>query len=187
MNLSEIKNVIEVLLFTSSKPLSILQIKEVMGEEADTKEIREALLELQSEYKEKARNLQIIEIGGGFRITTTPEFAPWLKRFFASQKKNTISKQALETLAIIAYKQPITRAEIEIIRGVNVDGMVHSLEEKRLIKIVGRKPVPGRPLLYRTTDYFLDCFGLKSISELPRIEELKEVEEDVVRNSASEN
>jgi len=186
MNLTEAKDIIEVLLFASSKPLSIIQIKDVLGD-LDTQIIRQAILELQNKYKEEGRNLQIIEIGGGFRITTLPRFAPWLKKLLSSQKKNTLSKQAIETLAIIAYKQPITRAEIEAIRGVNVDGVMHSLEEKRLIHIVGRKPVPGRPLIYRTTNHFLDTFGLKAILDLPKIEELKEVEENVVREFTSKD
>ncbi len=186
MNPEEIQDIIEALLFASSKPLSISQIKEVL-EEVDNQVIRQALLELQKKHAEEARNFQIIEIAGGFRITTLPKFAPWLKKLFSSQKKNKISKQALETLAIVAYKQPVTRAEIEAIRGVNVDGVIHSLAERKLIQVAGRKPVPGRPLIYRTTNYFLDAFGLKALSDLPSIEELKEVGEDVVRRFASKN
>lgn len=186
MNLDEAKDIIETFLFASSQPLAILQIKEVLGE-LDTPSIRQALVELQKKYIEEGRNFQIIEMGGGFRLTTLSKFAPWLKKLFSSQKKNTISRQALETLAIIAYKQPTTRAEIELIRGVNIDGVIHSLLEKKLIQVVGRKPVPGRPLIYRTTNQFLDRFGLKSLLDLPKIEELKEVEENVIRRFAPED
>ncbi|MEA3369689.1 MAG: SMC-Scp complex subunit ScpB [Candidatus Ratteibacteria bacterium] len=186
MESAETKNIIEALLFASSKPLSIRQIKEVL-DKTDVQIIRQAVVKLQEEYKGDGRNFQIIEVGGGFRITTLPRFAPWLKKLFSAQKKNIISRQALETLAIIAYKQPITRAEIEAVRGVNADGVTHSLLEKRLIQVVGRKPVPGRPLIYRTTNRFLDSFGLKALADLPEIEELKEVEEDVIRRFASKN
>ena len=186
MDLSETKNIIEVLLFASSKSLSILQIKDVL-DKTDVQIIRQAVIKLQEEYKRNGCNFQIIEVGGGFRITTLPRFSPWLKKLFSSQKKNTISRQALETLAIIAYKQPVTRAEIEAVRGVNADGVTNSLLEKKLIQVIGRKPVPGHPLIYRTTNRFLDSFGLKALADLPEIEELKEVEEDVVRRFASKN
>ncbi len=186
MDPGETKNIIETLLFASSKPLSILQIKEVL-DKAEVQIIRQAVVKLQEEYKGDGRNFQIIEVGGGFRITTLPRFAPWLKKLFSSQKKNTISRPALETLAIIAYKQPITRAEIGVIRGVNTEGVIYSLLERKLIQVVGRKPVPGRPLIYRTTNRFLDSFGLKALADLPEIEELKEVEEDVIRKFAAKN
>jgi segregation and condensation protein B len=162
---------IEALLFVSEKPLLIEQIKGVL-DDMETDKIRDALLELKSDYERSDRGLRIVEIAGGFQIVTSSEVAETLKKFYKLRDAQRLSKSALETLAIIAYKQPVTRLDIESLRGVNVDGMIRSLMEKNLIRIAGRKDVIGRPFVYATTKQFLEYFGLASLADLPKAEEL---------------
>ena len=173
MNLEETKGVVEALIFATDKPISLQEMKEVL-KEVDGQAIRDIIGRLQKEYESQRRSFQIVEVAGGFRMSTRPQFGEWLKKFYKFRHRERLSQASLETLAIIAYKQPITRAEIEAIRGVDVAGVLHSLLEKKLIRVMGRKEVIGRPLIYGTTNQFLEHFGLKSLSELPRIEELKE-------------
>lgn len=173
------KSVIEALLFSSDKPLTIEQIKNIL-DNLDNAQIRQILTELASEYESASRGMRIIEVAGGYRMVTPASLAPFLKKLYKQRRPERASKPALETLAIIAYKQPLTKMEIESLRNVNVDGLIHSLLDKDFIHIVGRKNAPGRPIVYGTTKAFLEYFGLKSLDDLPKIEkfaEFKPVEE----------
>ncbi|MFH0935614.1 MAG: SMC-Scp complex subunit ScpB [Candidatus Omnitrophota bacterium] len=165
-----IKAVIEALLFACEKPLAIEQIRKVL-DNMEGNVIRGALEELKSEYQQHNRGMRIIEIAGGFQMVASSGFSHFLKKLFKDRNSEKLSKPALETLAIIAYKQPVTRQEIEFLRNVNVDGVMKSLLDKNLIRIAGRKKVPGRPYVYGTTRQFLEYFGLNSLEELPKMEE----------------
>ena len=164
------KGVIEALLLASDKPLPLDKIREVLDNPPAQETIR-LIDELKSDYELSNRGMRIIEIAGGYQMITAPAFAPFLKKLFKERYAERLSKPALETLAIIAYKQPLTRGEIELLRNVNVDGVIKSLEEKNLIRICGRKKVPGNPYVYGTTRQFLEHFGLNSLQDLPKIEE----------------
>jgi segregation and condensation protein B len=168
MSNSNIKSIIEAILFSSEKPVLIEQIKEVI-EDASYQQIRQVLMELNQEYLQNQRGIRIVEVAGGFQMVTAEEMYPFLRKFF-KKKKQSLSRATLETLAIIAYKQPITKMEIESLRKVKVDGLINNLKEMGLIKTVGRKKSPGRPYLYGTTREFLEFFGLKSLEELPKVE-----------------
>lgn len=174
MSEDNVKAIIEALLFISDKPLNLEQIKNVLGD-LQTNQIRQVLEELCSEYEKANRGMRIIEIAGGFQMVTLPSLAPFLKKLYKQPRPERLSKPALETLAIIAYKQPVTRMEIESLRNVNVDGLLRSILDKNLIRIVGRKKAPGRPLVYGTTRQFLEYFGLKSLDELPKMEDFSKV------------
>ncbi|OIN96175.1 SMC-Scp complex subunit ScpB [Candidatus Desantisbacteria bacterium CG1_02_38_46] len=165
------KSIIECLLFVSDVPLNPQRLAHLTG--LLEEEVKRILMELTQEYERDGRSFKIAEIADGFLMCTRHEFAPWIKLLYASRNRAKLSKASLEVLAILAYRQPITRAEIEAIRGVDCSGVLHTILERRLIKISGRKKVLGRPLLYRTTDEFLIYFGLKDLSELPRVEELR--------------
>ena len=164
------KSVIEALLLASEKPLPLDKIREIL-DNLTAQEALKLIEELKSEYEQSNRGIRIIEIAGGFQMITAPNFAPFLKKLFKSRNTERLSKPALETLAIIAYKQPLTRSEIELLRNVNVDGVMKSLLDKNLIRITGKKKAPGSPRVYGTTRLFLEHFGLKSLEDLPRIEE----------------
>ncbi|MFA4989205.1 MAG: SMC-Scp complex subunit ScpB [Candidatus Omnitrophota bacterium] len=170
------KSVIEALLLASEKPLPLEQIRVVL-DNLDALEARRLIAELKLEYEEANRGIRIAEIAGGFQMITAASFAPFLRKLFKDRNAEKISKPALETLAIIAYKQPLTRVEIELLRNVNVDGVIKSLLDKDLIRIAGRKKAPGRPCVYGTTRRFLEHFGLKSLEELPKIEEFSALAE----------
>ena len=170
----ERKAVIEALLFASDAPLSPSRIREVVGEMGDD-EIREAIDGLRADYRAGSRAFDVFEIEGGYQVLSRPEFASWVERLFVERRKTRLSRPALETLAIIAYKQPIVKAEIEMIRGVSTDGVVRTLLERNLITITGRAEGVGRPLLYGTTREFLNYFGLNDLVDLPKIEELREL------------
>lgn len=174
MSENNLKSLIEALLFVSEKPLTIDKIRNVL-DDIDPGQIRALIDELKNEYEKSERGLRIFEVAGGFQIITAPGFAPFLKKFFKERHTDKLSKPALETLAIIAYKQPLTRMEIELLRNVNVDGVMKSLLEKSLIRIAGRKKAPGRPIVYGTTRQFLEYFGLKSLEELPKMEEFSKM------------
>lgn len=165
-----LKSVIEALLFISEKPLVLEQVKEVL-EGLDTMAIRDLILQLKSEYEQRNSGIRIAEIAGGFQMLTSENYADYIKKFYKLRHKERLSGPSLETLAVIAYKQPVTRMEIESIRGVNVDGVINTLQEKGLIRIAGRKDVLGRPFVYGTTRQFLEYFGLKSLDELPKMED----------------
>lgn len=164
------KSVIEALLLASEKPLLLDQIRPVL-DNLEATEVKRLVEELKSEYEQSNRGIRIAEIAGGFQMITAPNFAPFLKKFFRGRHVERLSKPALETLAIIAYKQPLTRTEIELLRNVNVDGVMKSLLDKNLIRICGRKKAPGRPCVYGTTRHFMEHFGLKSLGDLPKMED----------------
>jgi len=166
---NNLKMVIEALLFASEKPLMLEQLKDAL-DNLPTDEIRKTIEELRGEYEKANRGIRVIEIAGGFQMITAPVFASFLRKLYKGRSAQRLSQPGLETLAIIAYKQPVTRLEIESIRNVNVDNMVKSFLEKGLIRITGRKKAPGRPRVYGTTRQFLEHFGLKSLDELPKIE-----------------
>jgi segregation and condensation protein B len=178
--------VVEALLFSAQKPLSIHElaaaIKGAGAEDelspnefgrATEAEIAAAIEQLKIEYIQEHRAFQIIEKAEGWQLATDPAFAPWVRQLFPAPKPARLTAPALETLSIIAYRQPITRADVEAVRGVNIDGVLQTLMERGLVKIAGRAEIPGRPLLYETTQFFLDHFGLRTLDELPNAEELR--------------
>lgn len=169
MNKSKTKSIIEALLFVSGNPLSFQKLQSIL--DVPKKVLKELLSDLVDEYQIAERGFLIVEKSGGFQMVTNPHFAEWVEKLTLITGSPKLTQKSLETLAVVAYKQPITKAEIEAIRGVNSGSMIKTLLEKRLIKILGRKLVPGRPLLYGTTKEFLDYFGVKSIAELPTIKE----------------
>jgi segregation and condensation protein B len=178
--------VIEALLFSAQKPLSIRELTEAIrgagGEDelspneftrVSEAEIAAALEQLKIECIEQQRAFQLNEKADGWQLATDPKYAPWVRQLFPAPKPARLSAPALETLAIIGYRQPITRADVEAVRGVNIDGVLQTLMERGLVKIAGRAEIPGRPLLYETTQFFLDHFGLRNLDELPNVEELR--------------
>ena len=171
--MSELKNILEALIFASPEPLTPKSIYKLLETEPK-EEVDAALDELRRDY-DRPGGLQMVEVAGGFRIVTRPELHEWVRRLFHHQSTLKLSVQALETLAVIAYKQPITAPEIADIRGVNTAGVLGTLIDRKLIKIVGRKPVVGRPFMYGTTREFLDRFGLKDLNDLPKIEDIADV------------
>jgi segregation and condensation protein B len=165
--------VVEALIYASPEPLGVRQIARILdGEAADT--IHAAIARLRAKY-DVGGGLQLVEVAGGYQIVTRPELHEWVRRLFRERTTQKLSVQALETLAVIAYKQPITAAEIAEIRGVNTAGVLGTLLDRKLIKIAGRKPVVGRPFMYATTREFLDRFGLRDLSELPKVEDMADV------------
>jgi segregation and condensation protein B len=171
METSELKPIIESLLFVADEPLSVRKIKQII-EDSEESSIRQILAELKEEYTQSNRAIQIVEIANGYQFATRPAYADWVNKLIQSNTKFRLTKPALETLTIVAYRQPVMRAEIESIRGVDSGGVVQTLLEKKLIRVTGRKEVVGRPLLYGTTPEFLDHFGLRNLSDLPTIEEV---------------
>lgn len=169
---SEIKAALEALLFVTTEPLSVSRLAKILAGPTPS-QIHSLLLELQAEYDGSLRGMQIVEVAGGFQMATRPQFAEWIYRLKPSRRRNPLSQATLETLAIIAYKQPITRAEVEAIRGVDSSGTIHTLMELGLVDVGGRREVPGRPQLYVTTAQFLKVFGLRSLGDLPSIQELR--------------
>jgi len=164
------KSAIESLIFIANKPITPEEIRKVV-EGMGTAEIKEAIEEIRRAYDERLSGVRLVEIAGGYMMVTAPENAGTVKAFYKITHTERLTGASLETLAIVAYKQPVTRVDIESIRGVNVDGVLRSLVEKNLVRVVGRKEVIGRPFVYGTTRFFLDYFGLKSLAELPKIEE----------------
>ncbi len=162
----ELKPLLEAVLFVAEEPLTVDKLAEITGSAA--REVRAGLDELQREYQASDRGLQVMSIARGFQLATKPEAAPVAEKLSREDNRFTLSQAALETLGVIAYRQPVTRIDIEIIRGVKVDGVLDTLLKRRFIRIAGRKDVPGRPILYGTTREFLRYFGLKDISELPK-------------------
>ncbi len=172
----ELKAILEAMLFVSSEPLSLTRFVSVLGDVTKT-EVERVLRVLGEELQQEGRGVQLAEVAGGYRLVTKPEYATWIKRLDKAKSTAKLSRSALESLAIIAYKQPIVRSEIEEIRGVETSGVVRTLLERKLIRIVGRKEVPGRPIMYGTTKYFLEHFGLNDLSQLPPLREFKELGE----------
>ena len=162
-------DVVEALLFASDTPLEAERIREVL-DLPDVHEASRLIEELRARYEASSQGLQIVEVGGGYRMVTRPEVAPWLVRLARARTRTRLSRPALEALTIVAYKQPVSRPEIDAVRGVNSEGVLDNLLERRLIRITGRKEAPGRPYLFETTREFLVAFGLRDIGDLPKVE-----------------
>jgi len=178
--------VIEALLFSAPKPLSITEIAAAVksaGAEDDLSpneferttgsQVAAALEQLKIEYIEQQRAFQLVEKAEGWQLASDPAYAHWVRQLVPTPKPARLTAPALETLAIIAYRQPIMRADVEAVRGVTIEGVLQTLMERGLVKIAGRAEIPGRPLLYATTQFFLDHFGLRNLDELPNVEELR--------------
>ncbi|MBF0253523.1 MAG: SMC-Scp complex subunit ScpB [Candidatus Omnitrophica bacterium] len=172
MERGELKSALEAILFVADKPLTIEQASDATGEE--TRVLREVLGEMSAEYDAPGRGFLLKEIAGAFQLVSNPKYSEMVTAYAVSKEKKKLTGAGLETLSIIAYRQPVTRQEIEYIRGVAVDGALKTLTERGLIKMVGRKDVPGRPILYGTTKDFLDHFGLAHLRELPKLAEFTE-------------
>ncbi len=169
--MDDLKNIIESLLFVADEPLSIEQLKQVLSL-SDTKMIRQALNELIADYEGRQGAFTLHEVAGGYQFRSHPDYVPWIKRLL-QPKPSRLSKAALETLAIIAYKQPMIRSDIEHLRGVDCGGVLRMLLERKLIRVLGRKEIPGRPLIYATTKQFLQVFDLKNLRDLPSPKEIE--------------
>ncbi len=176
MRKEELKRVIESLLFVHEHPLTADNIVKIVEDQAGKKEIKEILRELLAEYEGMGRSFQLVEVDGGYQFRTKAAYARWIKNL-RKVKPARLSQSALETLAIVVYRQPIVRAEIEHIRGVDSGWVLNSLLEKGLIKILGRKEVAGRPLVYGSSRRFLEIFGLRDLSALPTLQELDALRE----------
>ena len=169
---AELKAIVEALIFASPEPLAPKTLFRLLRDEPK-EDVRAAIAALAADYADRP-GLQLVEIAGGYQIVTRPELHEWVRRLFHERSTQKLTVQGLETLAVIAYKQPVTALEITEIRGVNTSGVLATLPERHLIKIVGRKNVVGRPFLYATTKEFLVRFGLKDLNDLPRIEDMAE-------------
>ena len=171
--MDNLKQTLEAILFTCDEPISPAKLKDVCGGEPKPEEIKEALAQLKVEYDQAPRAFSLEEIAGGYQLLTRPQYADILSNLKKAKAERKLSVAALETLAIIAYKQPIKRVDVEAIRGAQSGELIRALMERNLVKIAGRDELPGSPLMYGTTKDFLDTFGLKSVEELPRPEEVK--------------
>jgi segregation and condensation protein B len=169
--MDDLKNIIESLLFVTEEPLSIEQINQVLSL-PDTKMIRQTLNELIADYAERQGAFTLHEVAGGYQFRSRPDYVPWIRRLL-QPKPSRLSKAALETLAIIAYKQPMIRSDVEHLRGVDCGGVLRMLLERKLIRVLGRKEIPGRPLIYATTKQFLQVFDLKNLKDLPSPKEIE--------------
>ncbi len=162
-------SLVEALLFASDAPVEAERLREVL-DLASADEASALVARLGARHAELGSALQVVEVGGGYRMVTRPEVAPWLIRLARSRTRSRLSRPALETLAIVAYRQPVSRPDIDAIRGVNSEGVLDNLMERRVIRISGRKEAPGRPFLYETTREFLVAFGLRDLADLPQVE-----------------
>ena len=167
--MTEPVDVVEALLFASEAPVEAERIQEVL-DLPSAGEARELVRVLGERLDGQGRALQIIEVGGGFRLVTRPEVAPWLVKLARSRTRSRLSRSSLETLAIIAYRQPASRPDIDAVRGVNSEAVLDNLLDRRMVRIAGRKDSPGRPFLYETTRDFLVAFGLRDLADLPKAE-----------------
>ena len=170
----ELKAILEAVLFVSPEPLPIARLMSILGTVSKA-EVVQALGILTHDLDQDGRGIQLVQVAGGYRLVTKQEYGPWLKRMDKAKAAQKLSRSALESLAIIAYKQPLVRSEIEEIRGVETSGVLRTLCERKLVRIVGRKDVPGRPIMYGTTKFFLEHFGLQDLSQLPPLREFKEL------------
>ena len=169
----ELEAIIEALIFASPDPVTLKGLVRTLDTEP-REHVEEALAALREEWRERQGGLQLVEVAGGYQIVTRPELHDWVRRLFRERSKQRLSVPALETLAVVAYRQPVTGPEIAEIRGVNTSGVLGTLIERRLVKVVGRKAVVGRPFVYATTREFLDRFGLKDLADLPKVEDMAE-------------
>lgn len=178
-----VKQIIESLIFVNEKPITLDEIQKVL-DDYNNETLLELIGEIKSDYLSQKHGINLIEIAGGYQFVTDSVAAPHLNKFYKNKHAQRLTKASLETLAIIAYRQPVTRAEIEAIRGVNVDGSIKTLLERNLLRIVGRKDVLGRPILYGTTKKFLEHFGLNSLQELPQLPEFTEKDLEFIRDDS---
>jgi len=174
----ELKPILEALLFVSSEPVSLDRLQGVFNG-VEKRRIRALLLQMEQESMLANRGFHLVEIAGGYQFVTRSDLAPWIKEMERARAASRLSKPGLETLAIIAYKQPVTRGEIEMIRGVDAAGVLKTLLDRKLVKIVGRKEVAGRPMLYGTTRTFLKYLGLPDLAALPTLKEFSEIADEV--------
>jgi segregation and condensation protein B len=174
MQVEQLKQVVEVLVFASDIPLPAEQIRTIV-EETTAEEISRAVEELNNDYRRTERTFQIVHIGGGYQMVTHENYAAWVKKLFQGRLKQKLSQAALETLSVIAFRQPVAKPDIEAIRGVNCDGVIRTLLERKLVTIAGRADGPGKPLLLKTTKEFLRHFGVNDISDLPKPKEIEEL------------
>ena len=172
MNSDKLKLIVEALIFASDTPISITKIASIIGNVSE-QEISNIIANLENEYSETHRAFKMMYVSNGIQLVTRPEYHEWVSQLFKSKRRSRLSQQALETLAIIAYKQPVTKIDIDTIRGVDSSGVLGTLLERDLIKIAGREKTVGRPLLYKTTDKFLEYFGLNLLTDLPRLKEIE--------------
>jgi segregation and condensation protein B len=172
----ELKAILEAVLFVSPEPVPVARLMSILGTFSKA-EVVQALGILTHDLDQDGRGIQVVQVAGGYRLVTKQEYGPWLKRMDKAKAAQKLSRSALESLAIIAYKQPLVRSEIEEIRGVETSGVLRTLCERKLVRIVGRKDVPGRPIMYGTTKFFLEHFGLQDLSQLPPLREFKELGE----------
>ncbi len=172
----ELKAILEAILFVSPEPVPVARLVSILGTVSKA-EVVQALGILTHDLDQDGRGIQLVQVAGGYRLVTKQEYGPWLKRMDKAKAAQKLSRSALESLAIIAYKQPLVRSEIEEIRGVETSGVLRTLCERKLVRIVGRKDVPGRPIMYGTTKFFLEHFGLQDLSQLPPLREFKELGE----------
>ena len=172
----ELKAILEAILFLSPEPVPVARLMSIVGTVSKA-EVVQALEILSHDLDQPGRGIQLVQVAGGYRLVTKQEYGLWLKRMEKAKTTQKLSRSALESLAIIAYKQPLVRAEIEEIRGVETSGVLRTLCERKLVRIVGRKDVPGRPIMYGTTKFFLGHFGLQDLSQLPPLREFKELGE----------
>lgn len=170
----ELKAILEAVLFVSPEPVPVARLMSILGTVSKA-EVVQALGILTHDLDQDGRGIQLVQVAGGYRLVTKQEYGPWLKRMDKTKAVQKLSRSALESLAIIAYKQPLVRSEIEEIRGVETSGVLRTLCERKLVRIVGRKDVPGRPIMYGTTKFFLEHFGLQDLSQLPPLREFKEL------------
>lgn len=171
---NEIKKIVEALIFASDNPITENRIKDIINE-LDSTQINEIITELNTEYDQNEHAFKIVQLAGGFQFITRSKYANYIKQYYKGRAKSKLSRAGLETLAIIAFKQPISRPEIDSIRGVNSDGVIRNLLERNLIYISGRSKAVGRALLYNTTPEFLQYFGINDISDLPKPKEIEEL------------
>lgn len=172
MEREELKAIVENILLASDQPVTADDLQSTLMNGTEKSELRSLLEELQEEYQ--ARNLRIDEVAGGYQLCTRTEYSDWVRKFLKLDKTTKLSQPSLDTLAIIAYKQPLTKQEVEEIRGVDCGGVIRTLLDKKIVGLAGRKKVPGRPIMYRTTRKFLEYFGLKDLADLPTLEDLQE-------------
>ena len=172
MEREELKAIVENILLASDQPVTPDDLQSTLMNGTEKAELRSLLQELQEEYQ--SRNLRIDEVAGGYQLCTRTEYSDWIRKFLKLDKTTKLSQPSLDTLAIIAYKQPLTKQEVEEIRGVDCGGVIRTLLDKKIVALAGRKKVPGRPIMYRTTRKFLEYFGLKDLADLPTLEDLQD-------------
>ena len=188
MNRQEVKAGIEALLFMATDPIAVKEIEEVL--EASKSQIKELLEQIQQEYAVDDKGIELIEVGSGYQLQTKADYRSLVKEFHQPEENTSLTQAALETLAIIAYKQPVTRPEVEAVRGVNVEKALKTLQKRGLVEKKGQKETIGCPNLYGTTDQFLDYMGLSSLEELPtpqefEVEDINQLEEEVAAREAA--